>query len=146
MHNKKILLFIFGLVAIAACALLADPFVLDPGTAISPMPIPVLVDTNGVVIAPTNSIDFKTNAVSFEQDATFLQSIILSGHLHVGAAIYVSPQGFVGTMNGNANGLTNIQLKISGTNSSAPSDTSTIKAWVNVTLPNGEVLKSPLYK
>lgn len=53
---------------------------------------------------------------------------------------------FTGTASGNGGGISNINLKISGTNSSAPATPGTVKAWVNVTLPDGNILKMPLYQ
>jgi len=61
--------------------------------------------------------------------------LALNGRLYVANGVY-----------GNGNGLTNLALSISGTNATPPVNTSNILYWANVTLPDGSVLKTPLYK
>jgi hypothetical protein len=51
-----------------------------------------------------------------------------------------------GSITGNGLNLTNLNLSISGTNATPPEDGATIKAWMNVTLPDGTVWKAPLYQ
>ncbi len=145
---NKITFFLLTIFALTACVL-AAPFVLDPGTSVSATPIPVLINSTNRIVNPENGA--FTGGASFtgdlgvEGEATVLQDAIIHGNIHAGAAIYVSPPGFIGTMNGNGNGLTNLQMKISGTNATPPGDGSTIKAWVNVTA-NGATFKMPLYQ
>jgi len=51
-----------------------------------------------------------------------------------------------GVVTANGSGLHHLTLSISGTNATPPINTSNIVAWANVTLPDGSVWKTPLYK
>jgi len=51
-----------------------------------------------------------------------------------------------GSFNGDGSGLKDLVLAISGTNGTAPVNGTNAQAWVKVTLPDGSVWKTGLYK
>jgi hypothetical protein len=70
----------------------------------------------------------------------------VSASLITNTTTLLGPLTVRGTITGNGFALTNLNLVLSGTNAVPPKDTRRIKAWVNITLPTGEVMKMPLYQ
>lgn len=118
---------------------------------------------SGLANNPNNTItDINLDSLDTDGRESVVDIVANSGN---GASIFLSesnvtaisigPRGVIsaignisssGTYHGNGSGLTNLVLSVSGTNATPPSDAATIKAWLNVTLPDGAVYKSPLYQ